>query len=195
MLTACTPRPPAVRSEWLGISFSFSKKTRPSLPEAGTTDPINRVLLGSVPEMVIDLISVFEFKAAGWPVVASSCLRTWRAPLPSNVRVHLSPAVSMPETVVESICRTSNTSAEGRRARERPWSFPIDMEQTPLLKTRGPGLRPGPPRELIVPGAWLPINRPRDDPFRTTPRQPRPRPILSADPSTFRCYRPPYPPT
>ena len=44
---------------------SFWKKTRPVLPAALVTVPISLVLVGSVPEIVIDLISVAEFSARG----------------------------------------------------------------------------------------------------------------------------------
>ena len=100
MLIDCKPRleiPPTDRSERLGSWVSSWKKTCPVLPAAFLTVSVSRLLVGSVPEMVIDLISVLEFSAAGLPV-ESSCLTTWIFPLPERLRVQTSPAVFMPVT-------------------------------------------------------------------------------------------------
>src|SRR4051794_21508168 len=113
-------RPCGVDDDGVMLMFwvNDSKKTRPSPLPFLVTVPTSFVRRESVPERVIDLISVAELRAPGLPE-ASSCLTTWIVPGPVSLRVQWSPAVSVPDTEAASSCRASRPSAEGRRARDR----------------------------------------------------------------------------
>src|SRR5262249_47496813 len=135
------PRPtPANLSDLVGISWRFWKKTLPSPSAAFLTVPTTRLVSGSVPPIVIVLISVFESSRAGLPL-ESSCLTTDSEPGPINRRVKVSPSMSVPDTTPESSWRLSKSSAAGRYARLREEGFRVDIDQTPNARGGRPARR------------------------------------------------------
>ena len=88
------------------------KKTLPSPSGPFFTFPTSRVDSGSVPPSTISLICVVELSGDGLPS-APTCLVTLSEPGPSSFSVHVSPSMSVPETVPESNCRLSRSSVSG----------------------------------------------------------------------------------